>query len=361
MNVPNLVRRAQAIIDREARRAADGDRGKLLFRWLAAFGQAATIAITWGLWNERTSPPRLPALDLPNLDLAAPLLASVVLILAVVRVGLIVHTGFLLYAMLLDQTRMQPEVVSLAILMWGTLPNRAWPLLARAHLIGLWFYSGLGKLVSARFVHGGARILLPGPLQDLPRSFDEVIAYGLAAFEIAVGLTALFPRARRAAALAAFLLHLSILTSLVPAGRNEAVWPWNGVLAFAGLAFISGWRMSPLRNLRGARWPSRVAAGVLLLAPAGFYIGAMDAYLAHQLYTFNVPTTVVCDGTTCVVAPETRATFAAFHVPLPPESRLFRAYFQATCRRGDRMLVFDTRPLARWRGVDRTEISCAPT
>jgi hypothetical protein len=357
----NVVRRARAIIDREARRAAEGDRGKLLFRWLAAFGQAATIAVTWGLWNDRAFPPRLTALDLPSLDLAAPLLASVVLVLAAARVGLIAHTGLLVYAMLIDQTRLQPEVVSLAILMWGTLPGRAWPLIARAHLIALWCYSGLGKLVSARFVHGGARILLPGPLQDLPRSFDEVIAYGLAAFEIAVGLAVLVPRARRVAALGVLLLHSSILASLVPAGRNEAVWPWNGVLAFAGFAFIAGWQKSPLRSLRAARWPARVAAAVLLLAPAGFYVGAMDAYLAHQLYTFNVPTTIVCDRTQCITGAETRATFIAFHVPMPPERRLFRAYFQATCSPGDRMVVLDMRSWARWRGHDRVEVSCAPT
>ena len=332
-----------------------------MFRWIAVFGQGATVAITWGLWNGRAFPPRLPAIDLPSVDLAAPLLVSLLLVVAIPRVGLVAHTALLAYAMLIDQTRLQPEIVSLALLLWGTVPGRTAPLVARAHLIALWSYSGFNKLLSPGFVHGGARRVLPEPMVDLTNSFDEVTAYGIASFELAVGLASLVPRTRRFAPFGAFLLHASILFALVPGGRNEAVWPWNGVLAIAGFVFIAAWRESPLRSVRGAAWPARIVAAGLLLAPAGFYLGAMDAYLGHNLYSFNVPTTVVCtDQIRCVQSPETRATFVAFHVPMPPEHRLFRAHFRATCLPRDRMTIFDSRAWARWRGHDREVVTCSP-
>jgi hypothetical protein len=57
------------------------------------------------------------------------------------------------YAVLIDQTRLQPEIVSLIFLLWGTLPDPNLKTLARAHLIALWCFAGLNKLLSPAFMN----------------------------------------------------------------------------------------------------------------------------------------------------------------------------------------------------------------
>ncbi len=95
----------------------------LAFRWLVAGCMAATIHTTWPLWKVHESPPMLPAIDLPAYNVGPALLLSLVVVLMFPLPGLMLHTGILLYAVLIDQTRLQPEVVSLLILMWGRFPR----------------------------------------------------------------------------------------------------------------------------------------------------------------------------------------------------------------------------------------------
>src|SRR5262245_15652377 len=56
-----------------------GDILIVAFRWLVVGCQAATLLITWPLWQVHASPPMLPALPLPAFDLGPLLLLSLVL------------------------------------------------------------------------------------------------------------------------------------------------------------------------------------------------------------------------------------------------------------------------------------------
>src|SRR5215208_5502504 len=89
-----------------------GDRAIIVFRWLVVVCQAATLLITWPLWQNHQVTPMLPALPLPAVDMGLLLLLSLLLILVKPLPGIIVHTVLTLYAVLIDQTRLQPEVVS---------------------------------------------------------------------------------------------------------------------------------------------------------------------------------------------------------------------------------------------------------
>ncbi len=130
--------------------------------WAAAFGprayrivlvwcQAATVLITWPLWQVHHSPPMLPALPLPSFDLGVPLLLSLVVVLLSPMRGVVILSVLVLYAVLSDQTRLQPEVISLVLLLWGTLPYATAKTIARTHLVALWFWAGLNKLFSPAF------------------------------------------------------------------------------------------------------------------------------------------------------------------------------------------------------------------
>ena len=121
--------------------AARPTRGPLLIlRISAVYAQAATIAITWPLWQVRhyvatadwPELPNLPALPLPQFDVGLLLFGSLLLVLIVPRWGVAVHGAMLLAAILLDQMRMQPECVSLFLLMLGTLDSPSLKMVARA-------------------------------------------------------------------------------------------------------------------------------------------------------------------------------------------------------------------------------------
>src|SRR5262245_23276833 len=120
--------------------------------WLAGC-QAIAIWLTWHLWQARGPglAPNLPLveagwIDACQMNLAWPLLLSLVLAVVWSKVGVVAHCALLVLAIALDQMRIQPEFVSVAILLAGTLARRGPLLLARCHLVSLWSFAGLHKL-----------------------------------------------------------------------------------------------------------------------------------------------------------------------------------------------------------------------
>jgi hypothetical protein len=309
------------------------------FRWLAAACQAATIVVTWGLWQRRDDPSPLPALSLPALDLGPALLVSLVAVLVRPAPGLALHTAVLAYAVATDQTRLQPQVVSLLLLLWSTVPGPGAALVGRAHLIALWTWAGVHKLLSPTFLGGIGPRLVMAVVPWAPPFLAQAGGYAIAAAELTLGLLAIVPRTRRVAAALACLFHAGMIVTLalLPRGRNVAVWPWNVALAFAGVALLAEWSEPLGTSVRRAGLAARTLAAGLLLLPAGFYVGLTDTYLAHNLYAGSSPRAVASGGV------DFGATVRAFHVILPPEPRLYAQFFQLRCRAGDVLRIHDPR------------------
>lgn len=324
----------------------------LAFRWLVVACQAATLLITWPLWRVHALPPMLPALPLPAFDLGPWLLASLAVVLLRATAGVTLHTALLAYAMLVDQTRIQPEVVSLALLLWGTLPSPGARAVARAHLIALWAWAGVNKLLSPAFLAtAGAGAF--GAF--MPTALRPATGWVIALTELGIGVLAVGRPTRRLAGVLAFAVHGGVvfLMAREAAGWNQAVWPWNVALAVAGLVLIVPWRESLRATFLAASLPARAVVATLLVSPAGWWVGITDAYLAHHLYSADVPKAVA-------TGIGTGATWGAFKVPLPPEHRLFEQYFAATCRPGEEMTITDGRRWFRWRGLERRRLACPP-
>jgi hypothetical protein len=332
----------------------------LAFRWLVIACQAATIWITWPLWVQRDAPPMLPLLGLPAFDVGLPLLATLAVTFLAPLLGIASHTLLLVYAILVDQTRLQPEIVSLAFLLWGTLPDLTARGFARAHLISMWLFAGLNKFLSPDFLNGTAQWMLSGLPIDPSPWLRVNVGYLIAGSELGIGVLALFPRTRLLAALLAFAVHMTILYDLSPLGHdwNPSVWPWNLALAFAGFALIAPWKESVLESLRRcSRW-ARPLIVLLALAPIGFYFGVVDAYLAHNLYSSNIAqASVTCRGT-CPLNVDPSVTWEELNVPLPPEHRVFAQFFALTCRAGDEMVISDSRWWYRQQGLATQRLDC---
>ena len=118
--------------------------------------------------------------------------------------------------------------------------------------------------------------------------------------------------------------HLLILVGLVRIGWNEAVWPWNIALAFAGLALIAPWRETLAADL--AVRPCCAAAVVVFVSPwTLIWISSMPAGL---LYSANLPMAYWHDNELV------GATVSQLRVPLPPTHRTYVRFFHATAPHG---------------------------
>lgn len=327
----------------------DSSRILAAYRWFVVACTAVTIVVTWPLWLVRETPPMLPVIPLPAIDMGVPLMVALGLILLRPRIGTGLFTLLLIYAMMCDQIRLQPQFMSFTLLLWGTLPNTNAQTVARAHLISLWCWAGINKFLSPTFLATTGPGLMTSLLPGAPSWLLENGGYLIAASEFSIGLLAIFPRMRLFSALLAFGVHINIFVVLSPLRRdwNESVWYWNLALALAGFVMIAPWKDPPLRVFARVHWLTCVIAALLLIMPLGFYFGVVDAYMAHNLYSSNVPR-----------ASKLPPTWSLFDVPFPPEHRLFEQNFQLTCRRGETLRITDQRWWYRRRGMAVRIIRC---
>ncbi len=306
-----------------------------VLRAALAFVQAAMVCTTWSLWSARDLPANLPVADaLPSLPVGWLLLACCVLVVVRPREGIVVNAVVLVLAIALDQLRLQPEFVSVAVLLAATGPWRLSRTLGWGALASLWLWAGIGKLLSADF----------RPIAEL--ATDRLGVGGLAGLavwaipvgEVALGIGAAVPRTRRWAGWGGAALHL-IAPFALDLGPSSAIFWWNLGLAAAAIVLLA--LDAPQPDLRPV--PAPTLARVLLVGlfayPALAYAGTIDPYLGHHLYSGDVPTAVVCtdDGTCSDFG--ILATRGALGVPIPPTARLFERWFLAGCTPGEQLRV----------------------
>lgn len=316
----------------------------VLLRWFVAGCQAITLVTTWPLWQPRDYPPLLPLAELPSIAFGPPLLASLGLVLVLPRLGIWAHLAALGLAFVADQTRLQPEVVSLALILVATnVPG--WGLtLGRAHLASMWAWAGVHKMLSTDFMDASAIWMYEGLPVELSL-LQPVFGWVVAGTELATGLLMLVPALRRLGVIFALGLHASILLVLSPWGQdwNESVWAWN--LALGPAALVLFWpravaeKAGPSRSDRALKLTIGAAAAIY---PLGFYFGLSDAYLSHHLYSDAVAV-AYCEPVDSCRSADFADTWNAMAVPLPPEPRLYIDYFARQCRPGETLVVVGRR------------------
>ena len=339
--------------------STDDDVRRLILRWIVVVGQAVTLLVTYRLWQVREAVPHLPMFDLPSSMQVAPLwplLASLVVVLVRPLIGIALHSALLLIAIALDQMRIQPEVISMAILLWGTLAWRGAGMIVRAHLISLWFYAGFHKAVSAAYWDAAGTTGVERTFPQMPPSLAWAITVAVPLIEMALAALILWPRSRKIAAWSACALHVTIFFSLALSNWNQAVWAWNLVLAAAGPLMFAWWRESTWADLRTSRRVVQAAIVFLLISPAGYYLGWIDAYLAHCLYASNTPWAVMVRGKDRTSPGKEQRQLSyemldRLNVPFPPAHRLYEQYFHQVAENKDQMRIVDPRRWARRAGL----------
>jgi len=320
------------------------------YRTLIAAALACTVWITWPLWQVRESPPLLPLLAVPQWGMGWLLLMACVALVFFPRVGLACCWAAFGWAIISDQTRLQPEIPSMLLLAIGTV---GWPsgvLVARASLFSLWFSAGVSKLLSPGFY----TVLVPWLLGD--SAIALLVGAVLAAAEILLAVGCLLPKTRQAVALSAVFLHAGIILLLSPVflNWNEAVWPWNAVLLVSAAALVLPWQGVGFGSLwiESSGWV-KIWATSLLLMPVGYWLGVIDANLAGCVYANNTPRAFVCTGFSRT---DINEYCSSLNVPLPPAHRLYRPFFLGVGRAGTWLEVDDPRLIARLLGFDKRKI-----
>jgi hypothetical protein len=363
---------------------------------VCAVALAVTYRWTWHLWQVRPDGvPNLAGLGLlRHLTVWPALLISCALMIVAPRIGTTLNVAVLATALAADQIRIQPEVVSLALL--ALAAAWSWRRIACAHFASMWFWAGLNKVLSHGWPTGGAPFIADSVHLG---SHAGLIVWGVPAAELAIGLAALPALRRRlpgtgtlegrllmVAGLGGAALHLGILVTLSPwlASHNSAVWPWNAALAICAPLLLVAVRRAPATEPSPDQIPAPApdtgldppvtppvtraanrtgAAGhlvsaliiVLWVAPAGFYVGLGDAYLSHNLYTLNTEQAQRCRSNSC--RPFGTSAYPSLNVPVPPETRIYDAWFQKVCLPGETLRII--RPANRVTGERRTERSCS--
>jgi hypothetical protein len=360
------------------------DWNSLILRTVAVAAQAATIWITWPLWQVRHySPhqllpqiPNLPALPLPQVDVALWLLGSLVLVLVVPRWGVLLHGVVLVWAILLDQIRMQPECISLWVLMLGSLNSPGCKLLARSHLIALWFFAGFHKLVSPGYYESAVPFMLGRPPGASVATSDVLCGALAAVFEMALAVLAIVPKTRRQCAALAAPFHLFVVCWLAFRLQwNYSICPWNAAIAVDGFTLIWPWRTALLADWREVSRPIKTAVAFILFSPLLFYVALLDPFLCYCVYAENAPLayTVKFPSEKPPSSPtgeplsvpdarifEISTLLPGLEVAIPPEHRLFCAYFELTSQPGETLVIEDRRLLARILGFDHRQIVKQP-
>lgn len=293
--------------------------------------QLVTLLLSWSTWNVREDPINLPLFPVPQFSMGILLVLSLSIVLVRPHVGVIAHAVVYAAACVLDQTRIQPQVISLIVLMAGCAHAEGlW--FARWYLVAMWLWSGLHKFLSAEWWGWGSWVFLKecGITAD---DWHVYFALAVAAAEVLLGVAAIFWPHRAAPFCVA--LHLGVLFSLSPLARNYniSVWPWNLATAVVG-AWILRQEAAKLVPV----WRLGVVAALLVL-PAAYYVNLLNPHLAFVLYSGNMPQAYHTSRTNVLEL----SGWQGMAVPFPDSPGLFLQVFRRKAEPGDKLYIADPR------------------
>ena len=304
---------------------------------------AATLITTWPLWAHRQAPPNLPVVPfLHGVSFGIPLLATLVWAYFAPRSGWIALVGLLLTAIAFDQIRCQPQIFAMPVLMAGCI-WRDFRMIARWFLIAMWFWAGLHKLLSPDWMGPASWSLLDRMGWQSALEWYQAFAWSVGIGEIGLACLAIWKP--RWAAPMCLILHLGIVAMLILIQWNFSVLFWNVATAVVGCWLLWSWpqELASL-EVKPRVWPYKTWQTLLVvflfLSPAGAYLGIVPHFLAHMLYSDNLPRGMI----TTRQGPKEIETWQPLHVPMPKEPAILRQYFEAVAQPGEKLHIYDSRP-----------------
>ena len=333
------------------------------FLVVCILAQAITILLTWPTWQFREAPVNLPWIaSTPQFSCGILLIVTLVLALVSPRKwGVTIHLIVLGIAILMDQFRCQPQILSVTVMMVACV----WPSVRSIcvwFLVTMWIWAGVHKLISPDWTGFIANWLF-SKLSINDRSLQIVLATTIALSELGLGLVAWIRP--KLAVIGCVGLHIGIVIFLLAINWNASVLPWNLATAIVGAWLLwtantrspdssesnaTGVSSGQRLKLPAPTW-GKLFVVVLFVVPAGTYFGAVRHCFAHVLYSGNLPIAVTThhDGL------ELLDTWKTLHVPFPHEPKAYRDYFALTASVGEKLHIHDPRS-----GVESQYYVCEP-
>jgi hypothetical protein len=271
----------------------------------------------------------------------------------------------LVYA-LFDQSRWQPWFYQYLFMLAAlglsfTSPmdterrNSALPT-CRLIVASIYFWSAIQK-VNATFVQKTFPWMIEPLVAFLPvavRTWLHPLGFAVPFLEMGIAIGLLTRRFRTAAVLVALSMHLAILASIGPWGRNynDVVWPWN--IAMGVFVVLLFWRETEVR-IENVIWGNKGVFHILVLllfavAPVLSLFNIWDSYLSFALYSGNknVATIHMTDAAAGRLPDDVREyltesgpksnelgvsdwSWGELNVPPYPEIRIFKRIGRAIC------------------------------
>ncbi len=279
-------------------------RRRLLYVQALALSTFALLILSWPLWLDAGSYPRVPFLrgwpgraGVPRDGLPWLLACSLVIaaLTARWRASLVPAALVLLHASLGDQNRLQPWVYQyLVVGLALCFTSVSWGLrLAAWFHAALYFHSGLSKL-DWTFAHelGPAFLSVPAAwFGTTPAAWPEpertALSLAMPALEIVLASFLVFRRTRTLGLVLAVLLHLGILSVLGPWGLDHGltVLTWNVALLVQELILFWPQRdHSTPPRLADLPLTVRVLFGLVVVMPFFERLGLWDTWPSFAVY-----------------------------------------------------------------------------
>ncbi|MGO9305943.1 MAG: MauE/DoxX family redox-associated membrane protein, partial [Candidatus Korobacteraceae bacterium] len=272
-------------------------------------GFAAGLMLSPKLWVSTRFYPLVPVFHwLPHIHFPVDYICYGVLLLLLFAIAfaarprpyIFTFAGFIAAYSLLDQTRWQPWAYQYWVMLIaiGCFSWKAGDVVGRRDMLNIcrlimgctYVYSGLQKL-NGKFVSEGFPWVLDTLHLPIPIAYLNYIGWIIPFIEVSIGLSLLTRRFRKVGIVNGIVMHLFILFSFGPLGRNwnSVVWPWNVVMI--ALILILFWNTDV--TFGDIVWRNRLLYQkvVLLLfgvLPAFSFIGRWPSDLSLALYTDNL-------------------------------------------------------------------------
>ena len=272
------------------------------------------MVISYRVWFTARAFPLLPIFNgfpilTPPLDncLFGAMLAALVVAMWFYRTGVVFFLAASFFAYCQDENRGQPWLYMYWVMLLLTLfPEPDASVACRMAISVAYVWGGIQKLQPAFFRRVPDWFVAPAATQwHLPDAIVHLLSWSVTCapiFELFIGVFLWTSRFRKAAIVAAMLVHLMALLFLGPLGRNynAVIWPWNVTMIIMIIALFGGLAQSRaqsattnafdnLQNFTALRrsWPALVIVALYSFLPVLSYTGAWDSYFSFTLYAEN--------------------------------------------------------------------------
>lgn len=252
----------------------------------------------------------------------------------------------------LDQMRIQPWLYYYILVLCCLLfkDSRTSLLYLRCITITIYIWSGIHK-ININFIDHVFPDLFSSILSDTLISHSNLLAFGVPAIEIAIGIFLICSATRKIAVYLALFTHSLIIILIAPS--NTVIIPWNICMMISLLLIFDG--KETLINKSEILLRHAITLTIFFILPIFNYYNKLDHFLSFDMYSGKCDGLYIAisDSAEYMISDEQKKaiipienleggnilsanqwSMATLNVPIPPEGRIFQTIIDYFCTKG---------------------------